>query len=467
MAQYDHDVIVIGAGPGGYVGAIRAAQLGLDVGIIERLWWGGVCLNVGCIPTKSLLRNAELANILNYDARTFGFSFDNLELDYNAAYKRSRQVSGRLVKGIQGLLKKNGVTAYQGSATISAPETVSVRIKGENGTETKELRAKNIIIATGARARPIPGVSCDMKKITNYVGAVQMEELPEKMLVIGGGAIGMEFGYVWRSYGVEVTIVEMMDRVLPLEHPDVSKVVQRAYEKMGIRIMTGSRVNDLEKTGDGVIVHTSDGEKLENNIVMVSIGIVPNSSRLGLEDLGVETDKRGFIQVDDRMATNVPGVWAVGDVTGKKALAHVGSAMGIVCAENIAGVPTVTLNYDFMPQATYCRPQVASFGYTEEKAKEKGYEPESAEFPFRANGKALGLNEREGFVRVIADKKSGQILGAHMVGPDVTELLPELTLAAMTEMTPEEIARNVHAHPTLSEALMEVAHGLEGHMIHL
>lgn len=465
MSEYD--VVVIGAGPAGYVAAIRAAQLGKKTAVVEKEFLGGVCLNVGCIPSKALLHNAELAHTLRKRGKEFGFSFENLELDFGAAVKRSRQVSQRLVRGVGFLMRKNKIDVHMGTARLTARDTVEVT--DEEGGKS-ELKAGNIIIATGATAMSIPGVEIDGEKVVTYWEAILQEKLPESVVIIGAGAIGVEFGTIWHAYGTQVTIVEMLPQLLPNEDPEVSAELTKAFEKDGIQVMTGTRVEKVEtgKSGVTITVSGEGGEsQLEAEQALMAIGFRPNSRGLGLEELGVEMDERGAIQIDGRMATNVEGLWAIGDVTAKLMLAHVGSAMGIICAENIAGAETFTLDYDMMPRATYCHPQVASFGYTEAQAAERGYEVKVGRFPFQANGKALGIGDYAGWVKLITDAKYGEILGAHMVGPSVTELLPELTIAQMMELTPLEIARNVHAHPTLSESLMEAAHDAEGHAINM
>jgi dihydrolipoamide dehydrogenase len=465
MSEYD--VVVIGAGPGGYVCAIRAAQLGLKTAIVEKQWMGGVCLNVGCIPSKSLLKNADVAHTLRERGKEFGFSFENLNLDFPVAVKRSRQVSERLVKGVGFLMKKNNIDVHMGTAKVTAPDTVSVT--GNDG-KPNELKTKNIVVATGASVAVPPGWKIDGEKVVTYLEAILQEKLPKSVVIIGAGAIGVEFATVWNAYGVEVTIVEMLPRLLPLEDAEVSDELAKAFKRRKINFLTGHKVQSLEATGAGVkvVVSGEGGEKtLEAEQALVAIGFRPNGRGLGLEEVGVKLSERGAVEIDERMATNVPGIWAIGDVTAKLMLAHVGSAQGIVCAENIAGAETITLNYEMMPRATYCTPQVASFGITEAQAKERGYEVKIGKFPFQPNGKALGLGENVGFVKIITDAKYGEILGAHLIGPEVTELLPELTLAQMMELTPAEIARNVHAHPTLSEALMEAAHAASGHAIHI
>lgn len=464
-----YDVVVIGAGPGGYVAAVRSAQLGLKTAIVEKQWMGGVCLNVGCIPSKSLLKNANVAHTLRERGKEFGFSVENLTLDYSVAVKRSRQVSDRLVRGVGFLMKKNNIDVHMGTAFLQSKDTIKVTDKDGKVTQ---LKTENVIIATGSHTFIIPGVTVDGQKIVTYQEAILQEKLPQSVVIIGAGAIGVEFATVWNAYGAKVTLVEMLPRVLPLEDEETSAELAKAYQKRGIQILTSHKVMAVETTDAGVRVRVSPGEGKEEKVLeaeqaMIAIGFRPNTKDLGLEGVGVKLDQRGFIQIDERMATSVPGVYAIGDVTGQLLLAHVASAQGIVAAENIAGVETVTLDYKMMPRATYSHPQVASFGYTEVEAKEKGYEVKVGRFPFQPNGKALGLGDYAGFVKIITDARHGEILGAHLVGPDVSELLPELTLAQRMEMTTAEIARNVHAHPTLSEVLMEAAEAAEGHAIHI
>ncbi|HKJ39997.1 MAG TPA: dihydrolipoyl dehydrogenase [Anaerolineales bacterium] len=462
MAE-NFDVVVIGAGPAGYVAAIRAAQLKQKVAIVDKQWMGGVCLNIGCIPSKSLLKNAEVAHTLRERGKDFGFSFDNLKLDYGVAFKRSRQNSDRLVKGVGFLMRKNNIAVFMGAATFKSKDTLTVAL---NDGKSAELKAKNIIVATGASAATLPNVKMDEKKIVTYVEAIMQETLPKSVVIVGAGAIGVEFATIWNSYGVDVTVIELLPRVLPREDEEVSKELTKQLTKSGIKIKTGVKFESIAVSGETVKVKLPD-ETLDVDQVLVATSFTPNSKGLGLEAAGVKVSDKGFIEINDKMQTNVPNIWAIGDVTGKLMLAHVGSAMGIICAENIVGHETVTLNYDMMPRATYCQPQVASFGYTEAEAKEKGYNIKVGRFPFQANGKALGMGDYAGFVKIVMDEKYGEILGAHMIGPEVTELLPELTLAQMMELTPHEIARNVHAHPTLSETLMEAAHGAEGSPIHI
>lgn len=466
MAQ-EYDVVVLGAGPGGYVAAIRASQLGLKTAIIEKKYWGGVCLNVGCIPSKALLHNAEVAHMLTHQKEELGISGE-FSMDYSVAFKRSRQVSGKLVKGVQYLMDKNKIDKYEGWATFQNDKSMTVELN-DGGSET--LNFKNCIIAAGSTTRLIPGTSLSENVVT-YEEQIMQDNLPNSIIIAGAGAIGVEFAYVMKSYGVDVTIVEFLDKMLPLEDDDVSKELTKAYKKMGVKILTGHRVDNIEDTGSSVKVTVTKmkndtQEVIEADKVLQAIGFAPNTKGYGLENTGVKLTERGAIDINSKMQTNVPHIYAIGDVTAKLMLAHVAETMGVIAAENIAGAETVEMDFIMMPRATYCQPQVASFGYTEAQAKEQGYEINVAKFPFNVNGKALGLAETAGFVKIISDKKYGEILGAHMVGPSVTELLPEITLAQRWELTPHEIARNVHAHPTLSEAIKEVAHGLEGHMLNL
>ncbi len=463
----DYDVVVIGAGPGGYVAAIRAAQLGKKTAIVDRQWLGGVCLNVGCIPSKALLKNAEVAHTLRERGKEFGFTVDGLKLDYAAAVKRSRQVSDRLVKGVGFLMKKNAIDVHMGTARLTSPGAVSVT-DGEG--KVTGLTAKDVILATGSSTAMIPGVQPDGKQVLTYVEAILQERLPNSVVIIGAGPIGLEFATIWNAYGVAVTVVEMLPRIAPLEDEEVSRELAKALTKRGIRLVTGAKVEKIESSKSGVKLQVSGeggGQTLEAEQALVAVGFKPNSAGLGLEEIGVKLDGRGAIEIDERMATNVSGVWAIGDVTAKLMLAHVASAMGIVCAENIAGVESIRLEYVNMPRAIYTQPQVASFGWTEAQAREAGHEIKVGRFNFQANGKALGLGDYAGWVKILTDARYGEILGAHLIGPEVTELLPELTLAQRMELTPAEIARNVHAHPTLSEVLMEAAHAAEGHPIHM
>ncbi|HDQ73745.1 MAG TPA: dihydrolipoyl dehydrogenase [Chloroflexi bacterium] len=466
-----YDVTIIGGGPGGYVAAIRAAQLGLDVALVEKENLGGVCLNWGCIPTKALLRNAEVISLLG-QGKQYGFTLTGFEVDYGAAVDRSRQVSDRLVKGVGALMRQNEVDVFEGAGVLTSPHTVEVTLN-EGGTRT--LETENVIVATGGQARTIPGVEVDGERVMTYRQAIVLRDLPASVIIVGAGPIGMEFAHVWRTYGAEITVVEMMDRVLPLEDEEVSAEVERAFKRNRVNVLTDTRVQEVAITDSGVRVRVSaNGDEngkeqvLEAERALIAIGVRPNSADVGLAEIGVERD-RDYVVIDEHMRTSVENVYAIGDVTGKMALAHVASAQGIVAVETIAGEETVTLNYEMMPRCTYCHPQVASLGLTEEQASERGYEVAAGKFPFRANGKALGLGRGyyEGFVKIVADAATGEILGGHLVGPEVTELLPELVLARDWELTPVEVARTVHAHPTLSEALMEAAHGVFGEALHV
>lgn len=463
----EYDVVVIGAGPGGYVCAIRASQNGLKTAIVEKEWLGGVCLNVGCIPSKALLKNADLAHTLRERSSDFGIAFDNLSLDYGAAVKRSRQVSDRLTKGVSFLMKKNKIDVFMGSAKLNAKDQVEVSLT-DGGKES--LKARNIVIASGAHVFTPPAWNPDGVKVVSYKEAILQEKLPKSVIIIGAGAIGVEFATIWNSYGAKVTLVEMLPHVLPLADEETAKELAKAFKKRGIEILSGHKVESVETTPQGVMVKVSseEGEKtLEAEQALSAIGFRANSDGLGLEEAGIQLDPKGNVQIDDHMATNVEGVWAIGDVTGKLLLAHIASKQGVLCADAIAGKDVYPINYQMAPSATYCQPQVAWFGMTEKEAQEAGYEVKIGRFPFSANGKALGLGETSGFAKIITDAQYGEILGAHLVGPEVSELLPELTLAQSMEMTAREIAANIHAHPTLSEVLMEAAEGVDGEYLQI
>lgn len=463
-----YDVVVLGAGPGGYVAAIRAAQLGLKTAIIEEKYWGGVCLNVGCIPSKALLRNAELAHIFHNEAKTFGISGD-VSFDFGAAFDRSRQVADGRVKGVHFLMKKNKITEYEGRGSFTSANAITVT-KADGSTES--VTFDNVIIATGTRTRLLPGTSLSANVVT-YEEQILTKDLPGSILIVGAGAIGMEFAYVLHNYGVKVTIVEFLDRALPNEDADVSKEIAKRYKKYGIDIKTSTGVQTITDNGAAGVTVTmakNGSDQVETVVVdkvLQAIGFAPQIEGFGLENTGVAlTDRGAAIAIDERMRTNVPGIYAIGDVTAKLQLAHVAEAQGVVAAETIGNAETLELgDYRMMPRATFCQPQVASFGLTEEQAKAEGYDVKVATFPFTANGKAHGLADPYGFVKLIADKTHGELLGGHLIGPDVSELLPELTLAQKWDLTVNELARNVHTHPTLSEALQEAIHGLAGHMI--
>jgi dihydrolipoamide dehydrogenase len=461
-----YDVVVLGAGPGGYVAAIRAAQLGLSTAVVEEKYWGGVCLNVGCIPSKALLRNAELAHIFHNDAATFGISGE-VTFDFGAAFKRSRAVSERVVKGVHFLMRKNKITEVNGWGTFTDDHTISVA----NGDSSTTITFDNVIIAGGAVTKLLPGTSLSDRVVT-YEEQILTDALPESIIIAGAGAIGVEFAYVMANYGTQVTIVEFLDRLVPLEDPEVSAELAKAYKKLGVTVHTSTKVEAIDDSGDKVKVTVSpakggDSRVLEADKVLQAIGFSPRTEGFGLENTGVQLTDRGAIGIDGLMRTNVPHIYAIGDCTAKLMLAHTAEAQGIVAAETIAGAETIEINYDMVPRATYCQPQIGSFGYTEQQAKDRGYEVKTAKFPFSASAKAQGFGDPTGFVKLVADAKYGEILGVHMIGPEVTELLPELTLAQLWDLTAEEVSRNVHAHPTLSEAIKEVAHGISGHMINL
>lgn len=465
MVRVTHyDVVVLGAGPGGYVAAIRAAQLGLNTAIIEPKYWGGVCLNVGCIPSKALLRNAELAHIFTKEAKTFGISGE-ATFDYGAAFDRSRKVAEGRVAGVHFLMKKNKITEIHGYGKFTDDHTIEVDL---NEGDTEKVTFDNAIISTGASTKLVPNTSLSENVVT-YEEQIMERELPGSIVIAGAGAIGMEFGYVMKNYGVDVTIVEFLPRALPNEDAEVSKEIEKQFKKLGIKIMTGTKVESIEDDGKQVTVTVSkDGksQELKPDKVLQAIGFAPNVEGYGLDKAGVELSDRKGIAIDDYMRTNKPHIYAIGDVTGKLQLAHVAEAMGVVAAETIAGAETLPLgDYRMMPRATFCQPQVASFGLTEEQAREEGYDVKVAKFPFTANGKAHGMGAPAGFVKLIADAKYGELIGGHLIGHDVSELLPELTLAQKWDLTANELARNVHTHPTLSEALQEAFHGLAGHMI--
>lgn len=464
---HDFDVVVLGAGPGGYVAAIRAAQLGLKTAIIEKEYWGGVCLNIGCVPTKALLRNAELAHIYTDEADTFGISGE-ISFDYGKAYTRSRAVSERMTKGVHFLMKKNKIQKFDGWGSFVDRNTISVA--HEDGSQT-QVRFGSVIIASGSTTKMLPGTQVSANVVT-YKEQILADKVPNSIIIGGSGAIGTEFAYVLRNYGVNVTIVEYLDRMVPTEDAEVSAELAKAYRKLGVKVMTSTKVENIEDTGSGVRVTVSpaeggDSQVIEADRFLSAVGFAPRIDGFGLENLGVNLTDRGAIAIDDFMRTNVEGVYAIGDCTGKLMLAHTAEAQGVVAAETIGGAETQPVNYDMIPRATYCQPQIASFGYTEQQAKDKGYEVKTAKFPFSANAKAWALGEGIGFVKIVADARYNEILGAHMIGPDVTELLPELTLAQAYDLTADEVGRNVHAHPTLSEALKETVEGIAGHMINL
>lgn len=469
-----YDLVVLGAGPGGYVAAIRASQLGLKTAVVEQRYWGGVCLNVGCIPSKSLLKNAELAYTFNHEAKTFGISGD-ASFDFGAAHARSRKVSEGIVKGVHYLMKKNKITEVDGWGQFTGPNAIRVSGGGDDGAE---LTFDKAIIATGSVVRSLPGVELG-GNIVSYEEQILSADLPDSMVIVGAGAIGMEFAYVLANYGVDVTIVEFLDRVLPNEDADVSKVIAKEYKKLGVTLLTGHKTTAIEDHGDSVEVRIEPkdgGEErtLTVDRVLVSIGFAPRTEGIGLDAAGVELGERGEVLVDEYLRTNVDGIYAIGDVTMKLQLAHVAETQGVIAAEHMAGEETEPLAGDAyvnMPRATFCNPQVASFGRTEEQARQwaedNGREIKVATFPFSANGKAQGLAEPAGFVKLIADAEYGELIGGHMVGANVSELMPQLVLAQKYELTAAEIGRTTHIHPTMSEAMKEAAEGILGHMINL
>jgi dihydrolipoamide dehydrogenase len=461
------NVVVLGAGPGGYVAGIRAAQLGLSVAVIEDKYWGGVCLNVGCIPSKALLKNAELAHVLQHEKTKFGIEGD-ATMSFGPTHARSRTVSANIVKGVHYLMKKNKITEIDGWGTITSP--TSVHVKGHDGAVTA-YTFDNLIVATGATVRLVPGVTLSENVVT-YEEQILTDQLPSSIVIGGSGAIGVEFAYVMKNFGVDVTVVEFLDRMVPTEDADVSKELLRHYKKLGVKVLLSTAVQSVEDTGTGVRVSVApagggDSQVLEAGKFLAAFGFAPRVRGYGLEDVGVAITERGAVAIDGRGRTNVPGIYAIGDCTGKMMLAHAAEAMGIVAAETIAGAETMEINFDMIPRATFCQPQIGSFGYSEQQAKDKGYAVKTSTFPFSANGKAQGLGDAVGFVKVVADAEHNEILGAHMIGPDVTELLPVLTLAQQWDLTADEVSRNVFAHPTLTEAVKEAVHGIAGHMINL
>jgi dihydrolipoyl dehydrogenase len=466
MSQH-FDVVVLGAGPGGYVAAIRASQLGKKVAVVEDKYWGGVCLNVGCIPSKALLRNAELAHILTHEKDKFGITGD-ASMEFKPTHARSRTVSEGIVKGVHFLMKKNKITEVDGWGTLTGATSMDVKTKDGS---TEQLTFDNLIIATGATTRLIPGTSLSDRVVT-YEEQILDSELPASIVIAGSGAIGVEFAYVMKNFGVDVTIVEFLDRMVPTEDAEVSKELLKHYKKLGVNVMLSTKVESIDDSGDKVKVTVSpakggDQQVIETDKVLQAIGFAPRVEGFGLDAAGVKLTDRGAVDIDEYGRTNVDGVYAIGDCTGKLMLAHTAEAQGVVVAEVIAGAETMPVAIDFIPRATYCQPQVASFGYSEEQAKEKGYDVKTAKFPFSANGKAQGLGDGVGFVKIVADAKYNEIIGAHLIGPDVTELLPALTLAQRWDLTADEVARNVFAHPTLSEAVKEAVEGIAGHMINL
>ncbi len=462
------DLIVIGSGPGGYVAAIRASQLGMNVAVIERENLGGICLNWGCIPTKALLKSAQVFDYLNH-AEDFGIKIGKASADFDAVVKRSRGVADGMSKGVQFLMKKNKITVIMGNARLIAGPKVSVT---DAEGKTAEYSAKNIIIATGGRARQLPNLPVDGQKIIEYRKAMTLEKQPKRMVVVGAGAIGVEFGYFYHTMGTEVSIVEFMEQgLVPREDADISKELGKIFTKKGIKVYGGWAVESVDTSGKEIKVNMKnrkDGktETIVCDVVLSAAGVTPNIENIGLEELGIVTE-RGYIKVDEYYQTNVPGVYAIGDVLATQALAHVASAEGITCVEKIAGHHPEPVDYNNIPGCTYCIPEIASVGYTEQAAKEAGYEVVVGKFPFMASGKAKAAGHPEGFVKVIFDKKYGEWLGAHMIGYNVTEMIAEVVVARKLETTGHEIIKSVHPHPTMSEAIMEAAAAAYGEVIHL
>ena len=459
------DIIVLGSGPGGYVAAIRASQLGFKTAIIEKESLGGVCLNWGCIPTKALLKSAQVFEYLLH-AADYGLKAEGVDKDFNAVVKRSRNVAEGMSKGVQFLMKKNKIEVIKGFGTLKPGKKISV--KSDDGKET-EYSANNIIIATGARSRELPSLPQDGKKIIGYREAMSLDKQPKKMLVVGSGAIGIEFAYFYNAMGTDVTVVEFLPNVVPVEDEEISKQLERSLKKTGIKIMTSSEVTKVDTSGNGVkaTVKTSKGEEiLEADIVLSAVGIKTNIENIGLENVGIATD-RDKILVNDYYQTNIPGYYAIGDVTPGQALAHVASAEGILCVEKLADMHVEPLDYGNIPGCTYCSPEIASVGLTEKQAIEKGYDIKVGKFPFSASGKASASGNKDGFVKVIFDAKYGEWLGCHMIGAGVTDMIAEAVVARKLEATGHEILKSVHPHPTMSEAVMEAVADAYGEVIHL
>ena len=462
----NYDIIVVGSGPGGYVTAIRASQLGLKNAVVERESLGGICLNWGCIPTKALLKSANVFEYLTH-AADYGITVKDAEVDFGAMIGRSRGVANGMSNGIQYLMKKNKIDVIMGNAVLKAGKKVAVT--AEDGTVTEYAADKGIIIATGARSRVLPNLPQDGEKIIGYRQAMTLKSQPKKMVVVGSGAIGVEFAYFYKAIGTEVTVVEYMPGIVPIEDEDVSKQLEKSFKKMGINIMTNASVESVDTSGEGCVVSikTAKGEeKIECDIVLSAAGIEANIENIGLEELGIVVD-RGRILANEYYQTNIPGYYAIGDVIPTAALAHVASAEGIICIEKIAGHHPEPLNYNNIPGCTYCSPEIASVGYTEKAAKAAGYELKVGKFPFSASGKASAAGAKDGFVKLIFDAKYGELLGAHMIGANVTEMIAECVAVRKLETTGEELIKTVHPHPTMSEAIMEAAAAAYGEVIHL
>ena len=464
MADTKYDLIVIGSGPGGYVAAIRASQLGMKVGVVERAELGGICLNWGCIPTKALLKSANVFEYIQH-ASDYGINIKDASVDFDGMIKRSRDVAGSMSKGIEFLFKKNKIDQIKGFGKLKAGKKVAVEADGK----TTDYSADHIILATGGRSRELPTMPIDGKKIIGYRQAMTLPESPKKMVVVGSGAIGVEFAYFYNTIGTEVTIVEFMPEIVPVEDVDVSKQLARSFKKAGINIMTSADVTNVDTKGKAckVTVKTKKGEeKIDCDIVLSAVGVSTNIEGIGLEEVGVATDK-GKVLVDDYYKTNIPGIYAIGDIVKGQALAHVASAEGITCVEKIAGHSPDPIDYNNIPGCTYCSPEVASVGYTEQAAKDAGYDIKVGKFPFTASGKAKAAGAPDGFVKVIFDAKYGEWLGAHMIGANVTEMIAEVVAARKLETTGHEIIKTVHPHPTMSEAVMEATAAAYDEVIHL
>lgn len=461
----NYDVIIIGSGPGGYVAAIRASQLGLKTAIVERESLGGICLNWGCIPTKALLKSAQVFEYINHAAE-YGITTSGAEADFAAVVKRSRGVAEGMSKGVQFLMKKNKIDVVLGTGKVKPGNKVEV--KAADGSQ-KELTAKNIILATGGRSKELPTVKQDGKKVIGYRQAMVLPEQPKSMVIVGSGAIGVEFAYFYATMGTKVTVVEFMDNIVPVEDEDISKQLLRSFKKVGIEVMTSSSVESVDTSGNGckVQVKTAAGmQTIECDIVLSAAGVVANIENIGLEETGIKTEK-GKVVVDEFYNTTVKGYYAIGDIVGGQALAHVASAEGIICVEKIAGQKPEPLDYNNIPGCTYCSPEIASVGYTEKAAKAAGYELKIGKFPFSASGKASAAGAKDGFIKMIYDAKYGELLGAHMIGANVTEMIAEIVVARKLETTGHEMLKAVHPHPTMSEAIMEATADAYGEVIHL
>jgi dihydrolipoamide dehydrogenase len=450
----EYDLIVLGGGPGGYVAAIRAARHGLKVAVVEKSRLGGVCLNWGCIPTKALLKNAEHMQFLQ-EADQWGFSFDNLKYDFAKIIKRSRQVADTSSKGVNYLMKQHNITVVKGRGKLADRSTVAVL--NDAGERTDNLTASHIIVATGGRARMLPGIKVDGKRILTSSDALILKKIPQSMIIIGAGAIGMEFAYFYHTFGTKITVVEMLPSILPNEDEEISHTLKRIYQKAGMQFLTGTKVESIQTDKSGVKISVATGgdkQQLIADTCLVAVGVQGNIEDIGLEAAGVRTEA-GAIVVDNFMRTNIAGIYAIGDVVGAPWLAHIASHEGIVCVDRIAGKETSGMDYSSFPGCTYCQPQVASIGLTEKQAREGGHDIKIGKFPFTASGKARAIGHKHGFVKVIFDARYGKILGAHILGPEATEMIAEFGLAKTLEGTNEEIAHTIHAHPTLSEAMME------------